>query len=141
MLRSAFWAIGSVSWLSVIPIEGSFEKRRIQILRPRRRLLIWSFLSFVFVPIKLAVTFFNLYREFAKEQDDPDSFKKAYVLNLVFIATFLTMGLALNVHTVFKFHAMLEGMNQSLILDDWLQSKLIRFFFCFYPFSELHLKI
>jgi len=123
MIYSAFRSLQCASWLNAFPIEGFVNSRRVRILRPRWRLLIWCLFAFGLIPIKFVVVFYNLLNEFARVQDDTLSLRKPYVLKLIFLATFLTMGLALNLNTALKIDALVESMNQSLVLDKWLQRK------------------
>ena len=128
MIQSAFRSLECISYINVFPIEGFVKNRHFQILRPRWRLLLWVFLAFGFIPLKVAVSFYYLYIELTKLRDDSDSFNTAYVFSLIFVGAFGTMGFALNLHTVLKFHVLIEAMNHGFFLDELLQRKLTRFF-------------
>jgi len=140
MVKSAFQSLDCITYINVFPIEGFVKNRHFQILRPRWRVLIWIFFAFGFIPFQLAVTFYYLYIELTKPRDDSDSIKTAYVLSLIFVGAFGSMGFVLNLHTALRFHVMVEAMNQGFFLDDFFQSKLTRFFWYSHYIRKPHFR-
>jgi len=119
MVQSACRTTNLLRNIFVVPFGVSIETRVCKVVYPRWKIIVWHILNFVVMPLQLIDNYYNIIAETMKSSQG--SANLTYLIFTLFCSAIATFGFFLNLRLAVRMDVFQQGINQTLLVDRYLE--------------------